>query len=77
MAWVLEGAESHAYPALLSLVVVSLQTFEVLGRNPLADEVLMPRHVVASPGYIMALIADDPEQTPTGFEFESGVYMMR
>ncbi|HTV18804.1 MAG TPA: hypothetical protein VMG12_09040 [Polyangiaceae bacterium] len=76
VAWVLEGAESHAYPALLSLVSVNLLDRSVIDTTPLATEVLMPRHFTHGSGRRFAFIADTPDPASAGLSFESGVYLL-
>jgi hypothetical protein len=76
-AWILSGAESHAYPADLQFAWVDLRTFQPRATALIGSEILMPRNLIRSNGGVFAFIADDPEQTETGFEFDSGVYLMR
>lgn len=74
VAWVLEGATSHAYPAPLSLVLINLRGLTLLDTTPLATDVLMPRHFVRASGRALAFIADAPSSN--GIDFESGVYLL-
>jgi hypothetical protein len=77
LAWVLVGAQSHAYPAPLSLAVIELQTLGIVSSTVLGTEILLPRGLIRSASGVLAFIADDPEQTATGFEFTSGVYLLQ
>jgi len=77
IAWALNGAQSHAYPAPLSLAKLELQTSSELSSTEIGTEILLPRSLLRSTQGVFAFIADDPEQTKTGFGFTSGVYLVQ